>query len=71
MITVDFADWSSNITLDLYGKDAQQLLPYRISEIQQKEVEVITITISFSYKQNLSYYFTINNLNKIHYQTAE
>nr|XP_027124128.1 replication protein A 70 kDa DNA-binding subunit D-like [Coffea arabica] len=38
-ITVDFADWSGNITLDLYGKDAQQLLPYKISEIQQQESE--------------------------------
>nr|XP_027099825.1 uncharacterized protein LOC113719035 isoform X1 [Coffea arabica] len=36
-LTVNFANCSGSMTLDLYGQDAEQLLPFTIAEIQDQE----------------------------------
>lgn len=41
-LTVQLSDISGNITLDLNGEDAEQLLPFTVAEIQRQESEVKT-----------------------------
>ena len=43
-LTVEFGDWSGNITVDSYGDDAEQLFPCTIPEIQEQE-EKVKLTI--------------------------
>ena len=47
-LTIQLVDNSGTLTLDLYGQDTEQLLPFRITKLQKEHNEVYTIQ-SFLY----------------------